>query len=124
MATRNVELVREALGMGPGQPELFWGFLDPDIAWDVSDAPGAASVIRGREDVRRFMMSWRYGWEYWRVEPDDFFDAGENVVTIFREGAGGTRHRADVWTLREDRVVRFKWYDDADEALRAVGLSP
>jgi hypothetical protein len=41
-------------------------------------------------------------------------------VELVRSGA--TQHRrAGVWTLREDQVVRFRWYQDADEAPRAVG---
>jgi ketosteroid isomerase-like protein len=122
MPSRNLELVREALGMGPGHPGLFWERLHPDVEWDVTQAEGAGATYRGREAVRGFMMSWRYGWEYWRVEPEDFIDAGEHVVTVFRERSGRTVHRrAGVWTLRDDQVVRFRWYQEADEALRAAG---
>jgi hypothetical protein len=115
MAARNVELVREALGMGPGQPELFWERLHPDVEWDLTEAEGAGKKLHGREAVRAFMRSWRYGHEVWRVEDEDYFDAGEHVVTIFIEGAGA-------WTLRDEQVVHFKWFRDADEARRAVGL--
>ena len=85
----NVELVRQALSIGPHQPEAFWDLLDDDVAWDVTAAPEEAPSTTGAKRFRRFLGSWRYGYEYWRVETEDYIDAGDRVITVFRERACG-----------------------------------
>jgi ketosteroid isomerase-like protein len=104
MSAENVTLVRKAL-LGSASADAFYEVLDPEIEWDVTRAPGGEAVFRGRDAVRAFMQTWRHGWEYWRFEEEDFLDAGERVVTIARPG------RAAVWTVRDEKVVRFVWYE-------------
>jgi ketosteroid isomerase-like protein len=101
--------------LGYGQRPDFFELLDPEVQWDVTEAPDAGETIRGREAVRRFLFTWRYGWEHWRFEEDGFFDAGGRVVTVLADESG-----ACVWTFEGGRVTHFRWHTDAANALASV----
>jgi ketosteroid isomerase-like protein len=64
-----------------------------------------------------------------RVEPERFVDAGENVVVIgtargtAASGIEAQWRQGYVWTVRDGRAVRFRWFNDPKEALEAVGLA-
>jgi hypothetical protein len=63
-----------------------------------------------------------------RLEPQEFVDAGEQMVvpwTIYlkgRDGIEATATGALVWTIRDRRAVRVCLYQEWDEALEAAGL--
>jgi hypothetical protein len=86
----------------------------------MSQAFDEPRVVRGPEAVGSFLYGWRYGWEHWRFGEDDFFEAGDRVVTVLEDHARG----AGVWTFRDGKVVHFEWFTDANAALAAVGLGP
>ena len=91
----------------------------------MSRFPGIESVYRGVEAVKAFVPSWRYGWEIWRFGEEDFLDAGDQVVTLVHgplPSRGNRPVMAGVWRLRDGKVTRFTWYQDAFEALRAAGV--
>ena len=69
------------------------------------------------------------GWEGWRFEPERFTPSGDQVAVVLGYRARGRGSRVEVegrlstlWTLRDGRVVRFEWFEGADEALDAIGL--
>ena len=69
-------------------------------------------------------------WEVRRLEPQEFIDAGENVVMLlheYRRGRGsGVPLESDtgvVFAVRDRRVVRIRGYMDPAAALQAAGLS-
>ena len=63
------------------------------------------------------------------VEPERFVDAGEDVVVIgvahgtSASGVEAERRQGYVWTVRDGKAVRFRWFNDPKEALEAVGLA-
>ena len=63
-----------------------------------------------------------------RVDPERFVDAGEDVVVIgtargtTRSGAPAIWRQGYVWTVRDGVAVRFRWFNHPHEALDAVGL--
>src|SRR5271165_5585149 len=63
-----------------------------------------------------------------RVEPERFVDAGEDVVVIgtargtAASGIEARWRQGYVWTVRDGKAVRFRWFNDPNEALKAVGL--
>jgi uncharacterized protein len=63
-----------------------------------------------------------------RVEPERFVDAGEEVVVIgtargtAASGVEAQWRQGYVWTVRDGRAVRFRWFNRPEEALSAVGL--
>jgi ketosteroid isomerase-like protein len=62
------------------------------------------------------------------VEPERFVDAGEDVAVIgiargtSVSGVEAQWRQGYVWTVRDGRAIRFRWFNDPDEALKAVGL--
>jgi ketosteroid isomerase-like protein len=63
-----------------------------------------------------------------RIDDKQFIDAGDDVVVIGvarGTGASGVRielRQGYVWTIEAGRAVRFRWFNDPNEALRAAGL--
>ena len=61
--------------------------------------------------------------------PEEFFDAGDQIVVIYRglgrgKGSGITvdRRNAYLWTVRGGKAARLEMFSGPDEALRAAGL--
>jgi ketosteroid isomerase-like protein len=70
-------------------------------------------------------------WEKFRIEAEEFIDAGDRVVVVGRlvakgrgSGVEAESPTAQVFTVREGRVVRWEFgYADRADALKAVGLA-
>jgi uncharacterized protein len=127
MSRENVELVRaiyEARGL-----DAALEFYAPDIEWDMSDRVFNPKVYRGHDGVRSWRTELRDVWSEWRNEPEQFIDADDRVVAIVRsvakaDGSGVelTERWAQVWTVRDGKIVRLRHYRDPAVALEAVGL--
>jgi ketosteroid isomerase-like protein len=63
-----------------------------------------------------------------RVEPEQFVDAGEHVVVIAIvrgtsvSGVKAQWRQGYVWSVRDGRAIRFRWFNHPNEALEAAGL--
>ena len=73
---------------------------------------------------------WTGAWADYRVAVEELTDLGEHVLARTRHHGRGKGSGVEVereifqlWTLRQDKVVRAKMYYDQTEALEAVGLS-
>ncbi len=109
---------------------MYGEYFDTDIVWDTS-ASGlpAASIYHGHEGVRKFFRDWLAPWENYEIEYREYIDAGDAVVTVFRQaGTGrgsGVRSERDffgVWDLKDLNVVRFRLFESREQALDAAGL--
>jgi ketosteroid isomerase-like protein len=103
--------------------------FDPEIDWvlparqqsDSGRGPGAA--LRFFEEIDETM-------EELRLEPQEFIDAGDCVVTRLRHHGRGKVSGVEineelyhqVATFRDGRIVRMEYFADWDEALAAAGL--
>jgi uncharacterized protein len=129
MSQENVELVR-SLYEGWLRGDSGLDKLDPEISMvESTTLPGAASAD-GIEAVERYMRSFARHWEQIRFEPQEYIDAGNQVVVVARlvgqgkkSGVEVTRTWAYVWTLREGKALRMVGYADRAQALEAVGLT-
>jgi hypothetical protein len=119
MSLESVEVVRAVYGeWREGRSAVHW--IHPDVE---RGKPHLALEPGGRDlalvhDVADFT-----------AEPERYVPVGDEVVVIARTrrlGVGGertSRRHGYVWTVRDDRVIGFRWFDDPREALEAVGLS-
>jgi ketosteroid isomerase-like protein len=130
MSQQNVELVREAIdAFNRGDLDATVQAAAPDAVLDSSRAIGPYRGVYRLADFRPFIGAFSGTFELVRVEPEEFIDAGEQVVvwgTIYFEGRDGLEAIASgalVWTLRDGRAVRIGLYQVRDEALEAAGLS-
>jgi ketosteroid isomerase-like protein len=131
MSRENVEIVRGFNRIfAEGNREEWRHHFDPDVIWDAS-ASGMpeAGVYRGHQGVERFFRDWLGTWTDYSVDFREHIDAGDSVVTVFRQcGTGrtsGVRSERDffgVHDLKDSKVVRFRLYESREEALEAAGL--
>lgn len=109
-------------------PRSGLSFCHPDIEWDGTNLPDG-KVARGHEAIVEHAMRWAEMWDDWRIEPERFVDAGdEQVILVFREtgssesGLRMDERHAELYTVRDGKVVYRKGFSDPAEAFEAVGL--
>ena len=95
--------------------------MHPKIEWHQAQGLPHGGYYRGLDEVRRNIFEpldaeW---WEEFSAEPDEFLDAGSQVVVLgrYRGVAKGTGKRLDVpfvhvWTVEGDKAVRFRQFLD------------
>jgi ketosteroid isomerase-like protein len=78
---------------------------------------GAGGMVEGWRD-------WLTPYESYRVETEDFLDAGDDVVVLVRVRAKTRRDGvviehspASVWTIQDGKVVRIRFFLERDAAL-------
>jgi ketosteroid isomerase-like protein len=138
MAERDIETIRELYAETERFLREFPDFevseiLDPEIEWiGPREFPDLAEPHHGHAGVRSYFEKLFEAIEDYRMEPEEFIDAGEGRVLVFsREGGRGagsgaevvTQPTAHLWTLRDGRAIRMQSYWERDEALAAAGLS-
>jgi ketosteroid isomerase-like protein len=143
MSHQNVELVR-ALLEAYQQPEIMallasgeldLALVDPQVEWDASRLgdmiPDLAEVYFGHEGVRTYWRRWFEAWSDLQFEIQDLRDAGDDVVVLIRNQRQWGRHTgictelppyAQVFTIRDGILVRWRTFPDQESALDAVGL--
>jgi ketosteroid isomerase-like protein len=123
MSAENIDIVRRihahwAAGESAG------GLIDPAI--EYVNPPYA--VESGVKHGRRTLAAIREVYPDFRFEPEEFRDVGDEVVVIgVGRGTGSSGVQAQwrqgyVWTIRDGRAIRFRWFSDPQEALGVVGL--
>ena len=123
MSQENMELVRSIYRLW-GQKESARDLIDDEL--EYVNPPYA--VEAGTRRDRGALGAIREVYPDFRVEPERFVDAGENVVVIgvargtSASGIEAQWRQGYVWTVRDGRAIRFRWFNDPDEALKAVGL--
>jgi len=95
--------------------------MDADIEWQQAQGLPHGGTYRGLDEVRRNVFDpldeeW---WDEFSADPDEFLDAGAEVVVLgrYRGRAKGTGRPLDVpfvhvWTLRDGKAVRFRQFLD------------
>ena len=95
--------------------------MHPEIEWHQAQGLPHGGYYRGLDEVRRNIFEpldaeWR---EEFSADPDEFLDAGDDVVVLgrYRGVAKGTGKRLDVpfvhvWTVDGDKAVRFRQFLD------------
>ena|SRR6516165_11823425 len=143
MSQENVKTVR-AVMEAYQQPEMMAALVDgeldleladPQIEWDASRLtemlPDLAEIYRGHEGVRTYWRRWFGAWKDLQFEIEDVLDAGEDVVVLIRNQRQWGRHTgictelppyAQVFTMRDGKIVRWRTFPDQMSALKAVGL--
>ena len=133
VSEENVNVVREAFEsfMG-GDGEKAAQLVDPEVEFHGTvGGLQEGQIAHGQSQIdKQFEEEDLEAWEERRLEPEEFIDAGDNVVVLlheYRRGRGsGVELETDtavVVAVREGRVVRIQGYMDRAAALEAAGLS-
>jgi ketosteroid isomerase-like protein len=124
MSGANVDLVHTIYELGarnesPGRPSSAdLEYVNPPYAVESGVRHGRDALARVRDVYPEF-----------RVRAERFIDAAEDVVVpgeITGTSVSGVEvktRQTYVWTVRDGRAVRFRWFTDLEEALAAVGLA-
>jgi ketosteroid isomerase-like protein len=133
MSQENIEVVRrmlEAWRRGEGRAAL--DALAPDVEWDATEStvPGLAGIYRGHAGVAEFWRQWLDAWETIDVVRYELLDAPDKVILLLDQRMRGRYSAIDtavfkyaqVFTVRDRKVVHWKVYEDQDKALEAAGL--
>ena len=98
--------------------------IDPAVEYVNPPYAVEAGTRRGRTALGKVLEVY----PDFRVEPERFIDAGEDVVVIgtargtARSGVEAQWRQGYVWTVRDGKAIRFRWCNNPQEALEAVGL--
>jgi ketosteroid isomerase-like protein len=91
-------------------------YLPPDVV--------AAVAPRGHRDVRAYLCGWFDSWHLYRPEPEDFVEAGGQVVALVNLRARGKGSRfeiqeevADVFEVENGKICKLRLYVHRDTAL-------
>jgi ketosteroid isomerase-like protein len=130
MSESNVELVRTIYDLfRSGDTDGALALHDPEI--EVHDRPEVPDpqVYRGHEGVLSSLRATRAAFKGLDMVPEEFLDAGDQVVVVFRLQGKGRESRvpvderlAHVWTIQDGKAVRMAVHSGRDEALRAAGV--
>jgi ketosteroid isomerase-like protein len=134
MSEENVEIVRRGYeALNQRDVDQFLSYFAPDTEVDFSESIGPFSdVYRGHAEVKTFWESFFEAWEEVRWEIDELRDlgGGDGVLSathLIARGHGSgiptTDYRAVIWTARDKRIRRVKFFRDKQDALEAAGLS-
>jgi uncharacterized protein len=130
MSHENVDVVRKLnRAFNRGDIAALIALLAPGCEWwDRVDDPGA-SVHRGHEGISAYLSELAHHAEI-RVEPKEYIDAGDYVVTPVRldgrgraSGAPFEEHEVHVLRLSDGKVTEVREYREKNEALEVVGLA-
>jgi ketosteroid isomerase-like protein len=103
--------------------------MDPDIEYVNPPYAVEPGTRRGYEGFALAAKNIRNVYPSRRFEPLDFYDARDRVavrVRVVARGVGSSvevdAERGYAFEVRDGRVVRFAWFNELVEALKAVGL--
>ena len=95
----------------------------------VRGGPEGDQIYVGANGMRQLWLDWLAPWATYRTEVREAIDCGDQVLVLadtFARLEGSTQEvqisSADVWTVRDGKVVRWEAYVHRAEALKAVGL--
>ena len=124
MSQANVEVVRSIYSAWSNN-ESARGLIDPELEYVNPSYAVEAGTSHGRGTLAKI----REVYPDFRVEPERFIDAGEDVAVIgiargtSASGLEAKWRQGYVWTIRDGRAVRFRWFNDPREALEYVGMA-
>jgi ketosteroid isomerase-like protein len=104
-----------------GDMDAVMADMHPDIEWHQAQGLPHGGLYRGLDEVRRNIFDpldeeW---WDEFTAVPDEFLEAGDQVVVIgrYRGTAKETGKQLDVpfvhiWSMSGDQAIRFRQYLD------------
>jgi ketosteroid isomerase-like protein len=127
MSQQNVEIVRsfyEAFG----REEVPVDVIDREIEYVNPVGAVEVGTRHGVPAFREAVEKVFEGWERWDMEPEQLIAVGSQVAVVVRYRARGRTSGVELegresalFTLREGKVVRYEWFHEPADALRAAG---
>jgi ketosteroid isomerase-like protein len=142
MSEQTVELVRALQPSGIDLVEALAGdegafvegisaVFDPalECAFVANESSGFTTLAyRGADGFVEGWREWLSPWESYRIDAEEFIDAGDQVVVLARVQARTRRGGVEmqhapgaVWTIEEGRIRRVEFYLEGSQALEVAG---
>jgi ketosteroid isomerase-like protein len=131
MPQENVEVVRRFLdALVLGNMEAVLAEVGPDVEVDDLDITLDTDHYRGHDGFVRWLTVWNESWDSWRIEGVEILPVGEErVISLFVMLVTGKGSRIELdrpdavtYKLREGKIVEIAYYNDQQQARKAVGL--
>jgi ketosteroid isomerase-like protein len=124
------DVVRTALeSWSGGDWDAALALCAPDIEIDNSTVQGEwRGEHRGADQVVAMWRKFVEAWESVDVRADEFFDAGDHLITSFtgryagRDGINLTAHNWACWTVRGGLIERLVMSNELGPVLAAAGV--
>jgi ketosteroid isomerase-like protein len=113
-----------------GDWDAGFGDAHPDFEMTIPPGPFNAGTHRGRAEVEGVLQDYLTAYETWIVEPEEFFESGDQVVAVVKNRARPKGSEAELefrnghlWTIRDGTVLSWRVFPEPEEALEAAGLA-
>jgi ketosteroid isomerase-like protein len=102
----------------------------PEFELQPADRAVNPGIYRGRETARRFFEDLFEPFDEVEIEPEEFFERGDQIVVFLRarfrprgSSAFVENRVGHLWTMREGKFARLAIFPKREEALEAAELS-
>ncbi len=130
MSQADIEMLRigyEAVSRGDWDAPA--RFAHPEFELQTAARVVNPGIYRGTEEVRRFFEDLFAPFEEVVVEPEEFFERGDQIAVFVLTRLRPTGSSAVVenrighlWTMRDGKATRLQVFPRREEALEAAGL--
>ncbi len=105
--------------------------FDPNVQYfsSVSASLDGEGEFRGHEGLKTFVEAYFEAWEWFRLWPTEFIEAGDDLVASCATRGRGRESGvvvdgrvAHVWSFRAGRATRCLSFQNRAQALEAAGL--
>ncbi|MGH2978242.1 MAG: nuclear transport factor 2 family protein [Solirubrobacterales bacterium] len=128
MFWEDVERLRGAYeAFNEGGVEAILERLAPDFQVRDRESSPDRETRYGREGIKQLFDSYMEAFDALRLEPEEFIDAGDQIVVSLQQrirgkgsGAEVAGHIAHIWTVRDGAVLRLRIFGDKESALEAL----
>jgi uncharacterized protein len=125
VVSANVEIALRAFkAFGERDLDAIDELCTPDVEFDWSRRLLDPVVIHGHNGLRRFFDEVDGIFDEITFEVDEILEFGDEVLMVstghFRGRSSGvdvTAHGANIWTFRDGRLARFRFYQTKEDAL-------
>ena len=130
MPPSNIEVVRAVVAaFNSGDFTAALELLTEDVEFDWSRRMLDGEIVTGHEEVKRFLQGAREIFDEIHIPSDELTDLGDGVVLLygtarFKGRASGLdveAAAANLWTVRDGKVARFRIYQTKEDALADAG---
>ena len=112
-----------------GGVEAFLERLAPELqVRDRESSPDRAETRYGKQGIKQLFESYMEAFDALRLEPQEFIDAGDQILVTVQQwvrgkgsGAEVVGNVAHVWTMRGDTPFQLQIFRDKESALKALG---
>jgi uncharacterized protein len=126
MSKENIELARKVFKAFERRDlSQLEEFCQPDIEMDWSRRLLDPIVTQGYEGIRGFFAEVESLFDEAVFEEEEILEFGNDVLVVstgrFRGRASGievTARAANVWTIRDGKLARFRFYQSKEDALK------